>query len=136
LKYFILFELKIILNSTEMSDWKSLDLNTDGVGLEQLHSSICDAIAFTEGNCLWIAEVDLDVKYKVYQSIQEMCEDIWYEWPGNDLDDFINEHKISKEIPAITSEHAREYYVMQTMKLAEEFWEKSKEVVINNPDED
>lgn len=119
-----------------MSDWENLDISTEGVDQGELHRLICQAVASKVGDCLWIAEVDLDVRYTVFGSMQEMCENIWYEWPSDELDNFIEEYKVAEEVPVILAEHARQYYVLKTKELAQEFLSKSVDVVRNNPTEE
>ena len=116
-----------------MSDWQTLTLSIENNGLnhKQIHQLICKAL--TDENKVWIAEVDLDVQYKVFDSVQQMCQFIWCDWPGDQLDDFIKEHKILKVAPVIFAKHARQYYVLKSKEFAEQFMEISKQVITNNP---
>ena len=120
----------------KMSDWKELNIDINGLGLKTIHSKVCENITSKEKSDFWIAEVDLCVAYKVFSSLREMCEDIWADWPGDDVDDFIEEYRVSDEAPIVEAEHMREYYVLKNRELAEEFLKKSVVVIRNNPHED
>lgn len=110
-----------------MAEWKSLQLKPDNISRNDLHNNICKAIVAKEGDCLWIAQVDLDVRYKVYDSLEDMCDELWDDW--DDVNTFIDEHKIDNNVPAITMEHGRQFYVLRTKELAHEFLRMSIESV-------
>lgn len=121
-----------------MSDWKDLKLspNIDVANFtkQQLHFLISESLDSKKG--IWIAEVDHSVTYKLFNCLQEMCEDLWCEWPGDDVDGFIEEYKLDNNVPFILAEHARQYYVMANTELAAEFLRVSREVISNNPNEE
>lgn len=119
-----------------MADWKSIDIVIDEDDLKSVHYKVCEAISARENSEFWIAEVDTTVIYKVFSSINEMAECMWYEWPGNQVVDFIEEFKLSDQAPVIVLEHSREYYVLKTSKHAEDFLRESVEVISNNPFEE
>jgi hypothetical protein len=115
-----------------MSDWIDLNIDTIGVDKRELHTLVCKSIISKENYCIWIADVNLDVKYKVFDCMLEMCEYLWYNWPANKIEEFYLKHRISEEIPAILAEYSEQYYLLETKELAEEFLETSRETVSNN----
>ena len=120
-----------------MSDWKKLNITIDinNITKKELHLLICNAMSPKNG--YWIVENNLfELNYKVFKTIEEMCIDIWADWPSDAADDFIEEQKVDPEVPFIMAEHAREYYIMKSQALAEEFLEKSQEAIRNNQTED
>jgi len=118
-----------------MSDWKELSsIKVEEFDKKALHRKICQTLRGR--NKYWIAEVDLFVTYKLYDSIKEMAEEIWCEWPSDNIDEFREEHQVDDEVPFVISEHCRQYYVFETTELANEFIKESIGVIMNNPTED
>lgn len=122
-----------------MSDWKELELKSDihisHIDPKELHSLICEAL-ITE-NDYWIVEIDLDIYFRVFNSLEQMAEDVWNDWIDNDaeefMDEFMDEYKVDKDIPMIVAQHARQFYMMKTKQLAHEFLNISKEFIRGNP---
>lgn len=42
-----------------------------------------------------------------------MAEQIWDDWPGSDIDGFLEDHHISDETPIIITNYARQYNVLK-----------------------
>ena len=112
-----------------MSDWKELRIpfDVETVDQSQLYNIICKKL--NRKGKYWIAEVDLDVQYKIFRSLREMVEDFWIDWPSEEIEDFIEEYKIDEKLPLIIAEHDRQYYMLATMKLAEDFLTISKVII-------
>jgi hypothetical protein len=81
-------------------------------------------------NGIYIAEVDLDVEYRCFPSIEIMCSEMWVDWPANDIDEFIEEYRVEGQ--TIRAEHQRQYYVLESNEVAKEFLEQSITFVRNN----
>jgi hypothetical protein len=81
-------------------------------------------------NGIYIAEVDLDVKYRCFPSIEIMCSEMWTDWPASDVDGFIEEYKVEGQ--TIRVEHQRQYYVLESKEVTQEFLEQSITFIRNN----
>jgi hypothetical protein len=90
----------------------------------------CNQTVTSTNHKIWVAEVDSEVNYKTYATLEDLYKDINKIWNGwedaESASEFTESNTLRDEAPVIVSEGAREFYVFSDSETAKKFLAKSE----------
>lgn len=82
---------------------------------------------------IWIARVDLDLEYLVFDTVDELfgvIREIFYGWEG-DSQEFEDTVVLLSDAPIIVFQYSREFYVFPNQEIATQFYQEATKVINN-----